>query len=781
MRSLHVWLAKLCLGTRSLNCYWAYSALCVFSIELIDMRPIFLAWLIYLLSLDLVAQPTVPTFTIKKTKGAIQLDGVLDEVDWQQAEVIDELWQQFPNDTSQSVVRTEFRATHDDRFIYFSAVSYDNIKGGYVISSLRRDFRGPGLDGVTFILDTFQDVTNGFFFGLSPAGVQREGLIANGYLRRDDVDLSWDNKWYSASKISDGYWTAEVAIPFKTIRFKAGAKKWNVKFYRQDSKENERAIWPLTPRIFEPGTLSYHGEMVWDEPLGKPGSNVSLIPYVADRMSQDFQNDIPRTNNFTIGGDAKIAVTPSLNLDLTINPDFSQVEVDRQVTNLDRFELVFPEKRQFFLENADLFASYGHLLARPFFSRRLGVLRDPNTGQNLQTKIHGGLRLSGNLNKYWRIGLLNMQTAKVKESGLPSFNNTVGTLQRRVGTNSNIRAIVINQQQFKTDSTDFKLGGYNYNRLAGLDYNYNFFNNKWTGNAFFHKQISAANPGREYAFGYSSVYSTRNVVINWFHQGIGRGYSPTLGYVPRSGYDRISPSGSLFFYPKSKTINSHGPMYDVAIIWDDLFGNTDREWMAGYNITFQSQASLTAQFKRTFIYLFSDFDPTNSPPEDNAVKLPTASEYRYGLSSINFISDPRKKFTLEATALTGTYFNGTRQALTGLFNYRMQPYGLLSLDLSYNRIKLPKPYASADIFLISPRVDLTLTKSVFFTTYFQYNSQYTNININSRFQWRFKPVSDLFIVYTDNYFYSFDNAAAQPNFSPKNRAIVLKLTYWLNM
>jgi hypothetical protein len=705
---------------------------------------------------------------------------VPDEGSWSEAEIVSDLIQQFPNDTSRSKVRTEFRATYDDHFLYFSAVAYDNVKGGHVISSLRRDFRGPGLDGVSVILDPFQDVTNGFFFGLSPAGVQREGLIANGYLRSDDLDLSWDNKWYSETKIHDGYWTAEFAIPFKTLRFKAGGNRWNVKLYRQDSKENERAIWPFTPRFFEPGNLNYTGEMIWDESLTKPGPNISIIPYAAGRVSEDFQNDQPRDGSVEFGGDAKIAITPSLNLDLTVNPDFSQVEVDRQVTNLDRFELFFPERRQFFLENADLFSSFGHIYARPFFSRRLGVSRDPNTGLNVQNKIYAGARLSGNLNKYWRVGFLNMQTAAIEESDIPSFNNTVATLQRRIGTNSNVRAIFVNQQQFKTDSTDFKWGGYNYNRVAGIDYNYNFLNNRWTGNAFFHKQFTEAKPKNEYAYGYSVIYNTRKLNFNWYQQVIGKGYNPAIGYVPRNGYNRISPSGMYFIYPKSQIINSHGPTFDMAIIWDDVYGYTDHDFMYGYAITFQSQATFQLNYKNVYTFLFNDFDPTNSPKEDNAVKLPMGTDYTYGNVSVNYISDPRKRVTYQFIALAGEYFNGHRQALTGVFNYRFQPYGLFSLDLSYNRIRLPEPYTSANIYLVGPRFDLTLTRSVFFTTYFQYNSQYKNVNINSRFQWRFKPVSDLFIVYTDNYFYAFENTSAYTNFTPKNRAFVIKLTYWFN-
>ncbi len=717
--------------------------------------------------------------SISRAIDAIKLDGAVDEASWAEAEMVSELRQQFPYDTSLSRVRTEFRATYDDSFVYFSMISHDNKPGGYAVSSLRRDFKGPGLDGVAVILDTFQDLTNAFFFGLSPAGVQREGLISNGYISQDNLDLSWDNKWYSAVKIYDGYWVSEMAIPYTTLRFKTGASRWNVKFYRQDSKENERAVWPWTPRNFEVGNLNYSAELVWDQPVQHPGSNISIIPYVAGNASKDFLNNKPGISTATVGGDVKIAVSSSLNLDLTVNPDFSQVEVDRQVTNLERFEIFFPERRQFFLENADLFTSYGHPFARPFFSRRIGVARDPNTGQNIQNRIIYGARLSGNVNKKYRVGFLNMQTAEVPESSVPSYNYTVATGQRRLGTNSNIRAIFVNRQTFQNDSGDFRLEGYGYNRVLGADYNYNFMDNRYTGTLFFHQQFTPENPGKEYSQGYSFVYNTRKLTFNLYQQSIGQNFNPAVGFVPRAGYQRISPSGSYSWYPAHSVINNHGPVGDVFYIWDNIHGLSDYQYTPGYKINFQNQSTLNLQFQSTYTLLLFDFDPTNSPPEEGAIKLPAFTGYTYTNASFSYGSDPRKFFTFLVGGLHGGYFNGTRTNLSASLNYRFQPYGVISIDANYNRITMPSPYTSADIYLISPRLDLTVTRNVFFTTFVQYNSQYKNMNINTRFQWRFRPVSDLFIVYTDNYFYSFDQP--NENFTPKNRAIVIKLTYWFNL
>lgn len=720
-----------------------------------------------------------PSFQIHRAETPISLDGRLEEPAWQAAEIVTELIQQFPYDTSASRLRTEFRVAYDDQFLYVGITAYDNVKGPYVISSLRRDFRGPGLDGAAIILDTFQDLTNAFFFGVNPMGVQREGLIANGYLRSEDLDLSWDNKWYSSSSIHEDHWIAEIAIPFKTLRFKSNAKAWNVKLYRQDSKENERAIWPRTPRNFEAGNLNYSGVMNWDEAPESPGTNVSLIPFIAGGQSRDFINETPRKDDFQLGGDAKVAVTSSLNLDLTINPDFSQVEVDQQVTNLDRFEIFFPERRQFFLENADLFSSYGHPFARPFFSRRIGVSRDPNTGQNVQNRILYGARLSGNVSQRWRMGFLNMQTAEVEESSIPSYNYTVATTQRRLGANSNVRAIFVNRQRFKTDSSDFRLEGYEYNRVAGIDYNYSFLNNKWTGNIFFHKQFTPQPVKHAYAHGYALSYATQTLSFNWYHQIFGRGYDPAVGFMPRKGYKRVSPSATYLFYPKSEVVVSHGPTLDMVYIWDDLYGFTDHDHRFGYGFIFRNNGTASITYRDVYTYLFNDFDPTNSPATEPIVKLPAFSDYRYRSVEAQYQTDPRKLFNVQLNAAAGQYFNGERMNLQGTFNYRFQPYGVISLNANYNKISLPEPYKSADIYLLGPRFDLTLTKSVFFTSFFQYNSQYNNVNINSRFQWRFKPASDLFIVYTDNYYYSFEDP--QYNFNAKSRAIVVKFTYWLNL
>ena len=299
---------------------------------------------------------------IHKTNEHIEVDGQLLESSWEVANKATDFWQYFPSDTSLAEDQTEVMMTYDDHFIYVAAKMYRSGSQEYETPSLRRDYRGSAFDGFSVVLDTYSDRTNAFSFGVNPYGVQREGLISNGGAGRGGpgrggggFSLDWDNKWYSEARRYDGYWIAEIAIPFKTIRYKKGVDTWLVNFYRIDSKTGERSTWSQIPVNFSIISLAFSKEIQWEEPLADPGKNISLIPYVAFQTLKDFEEQSDVDNSFAAGGDAKIAVTPALNLDLTFNPDFSQVEVDQQVTNLDRFEIFFPERRQFFLENADLF------------------------------------------------------------------------------------------------------------------------------------------------------------------------------------------------------------------------------------------------------------------------------------------------------------------------------------------------------------------------------------------------------------------------------------------
>lgn len=716
-------------------------------------------------------------YQIKKSEGLIKLDGILDENSWQGAEVLTNFQQQFPTDSLLAVSQTEIRLTYDDQYLYFSGIMYGQSKDRtYVTPSLRRDFRGAANDAIVFTIDTFLDNTNAFQFGVNPFGVQREGLIANGGSRGGDLDLSWDNKWKVQVRQYDGYWIAEGAIPFKTLRYNKGAEEWNIKFYRVDSETGERTVSAKTPQNFRIFALAFMNKLLWDEPLKKPAPNIAVIPYIASGLNRDFE-DLEQTSansDVSVGGDVKIGIGPSLNLDLTINPDFSQVEVDQQVTNLDRFEIFFPERRQFFLENADLFSEFGHPLARPFFSRRIGVAIDTSTAQNVQNKIHYGARLSGKIGNNWRIGLLNMQAAKIEEINVPGTNYTVAAIQRKVFDRSNIGAIFVNRQAVEDSLGEFSLNNDNYSRVIGVDYNLASADNKWIGKVFYHRELDTTNAAGNYSHAAYLIYESKTWVFSWAHVNVGDSYDAQVGFAPRQGFFRINPEIGHNFFPNSSWLNQYSIRADAEYFWGDD-NKTDHRYSLVYNMQLQNTSSITMSLNQRYTFLLNSFDPTRTDGNE----LLAGDDFTYNTFDFSYRSDFRRKLGYSLNGSFGEYFNGDRYNISGDINVRFQPYGALTLNVNYNKIEMPDPYNSADLLLIGPRFDLTMSKKLFFTTFVQYNNQIENLNINARLQWRFKPVSDIFLVYTDNY--GTQDQFGDTSFIKKNRALVFKISYWLNM
>lgn len=398
-------------------------------------------------------------YLVKYINQGINLDGKIDEKVWQQVEVLKSFRQYFPVDTAVAKNDTEIRMFFDDKNLYISAKMYSK-SSKYIVPSYRRDFRAGGNDNITYCFDTFSDHTNAFMFGTNPYGVMREGLLFNGATDNSFLNVFWDNKWKTESYIDDDAWVCESIIPFSTLRFKEGSESWLFKAYRFDSQTNEQSTLVQLPQNQIIMSLGYTLPIRFEKPLHKNGANLALIPYVAGRVSKDFEAKTPEAIYKTgIGLDAKIGVTSGLNLDLTINPDFSNVESDKQVVNLTRFDINLPEQRQFFIENSDLFTGFGSLITNPFlpstgtlivgnqlyspfFSRKIGIGLDTSTGVNVQSRINYGARLSGKIGDTWRIGILNSQTAKDSEKGIEAENFTVFALQKRVFQRSNIAAIL---------------------------------------------------------------------------------------------------------------------------------------------------------------------------------------------------------------------------------------------------------------------------------------------------------------------------------------------------
>lgn len=723
------------------------------------MKKYFLFLLIIACSLQTYAQKKNEAFRLKirKTTLPILIDGIANDKAWQDTDVADDFFMVLPQDTGKAVQHSEIRMIYDEKYIYLVATFYNNVPGPYYVESLRRDFSFGKNDNFLFFMDPFNNQTTGFSFGSNAAGAQWDGTMDAG----GNVDLNWDSKWISKVKRDKDKWVFEMAIPFKSIRYKQGVTEWGINFSRLDLKSSEKSSWTPIPRQFPTSSLAYTGVLEWDKAPPSTGVNFSIIPYMLGEVNNVFDEE-SKTDYFAkIGGDIKFAISSSLNLDLTINPDFSQVEVDRQITNLDRFELFFPEKRQFFLENADLFANYGYATIRPFFSRRIG----------LDVPIHAGVRLSGNLSEKWRVGIMDMQTASDKDIGLPSQNFGVVSFQKKVFSRSSIGMIFVNKESmnYPEDTEEFHDMYPKYNRNLGLEYNLASSNNLWTGKAFIFKSFSPDDSGNGITQAANIEYKSQK--WNWGVQeeSVGEHYRAEVGFVPRNGYIKMRPFLGYLFYPKDSKILSHGPKWTSIYYFNENMKKTDNLNLLQYFLNFRNRSSFKLTMFNEYVELQEPFDPTGSGKPE----LPAGSKHTWNAVRFNYLSKPQSMFTYAIGGRIGSYYeDGNWYSIDNELGYRFQPYVSLSSNISYNYISMPEPWDVTDFWLIGSEVDITFTNKLFFATLFQYNEQSNSFNLNSRFQWRYKPASDLFLVYTNNHML--------PPYSGRNWSLTLKVVYWFN-
>lgn len=691
---------------------------------------------------------------IKKAVSPVVIDGVMDEQAWKEAEVATDFFMITPMDTSSARLRTDVRMTYDDENLYIVAINYRlNPGDDNVVASMRRDFNFGQNDNFIFFLDTYDDQTNGFSFGANAEGAEWDGMMYDG----GSMNLNWDNKWTSTVVNYEDRWVFEAAIPFKSIRYDAGSTRWGVNFSRYDLTLFEKSGWAPVPRQFPSASLAYTGYLMWDEPPPSAGSNISIIPHVLGGVNRDFQFEDSRSYTRDAGVNAKIGVGSSMNIDLTVNPDFSQVEVDEQIIDLNRFEIFFPEKRQFFIENEDLFAGFGNHSVRPFFSRRIG----------LDAPIHAGGRLSGQINQNWRIGVMNMQTGSVDDTNTPSQNYSVIAVKRRFSSRSNFGLLFVNQD-ITGDRNQADISA--YDRNVGVEANLASSDDEWNSKFLVLKSFSPEAGARTFSHVGSLNYSDGNWDIEWEQEYVGEDYTAKVGFVPRRGYIRTNPEIGYLFYPGDGRVLSHGPSAQSSFYYNEQFERTDYEHDVQYRFNFQDGSRAEAQFSHNYVRLLTLFDPTGI----NGEFLEIGTEHSWNSWGAEYRSGSQNTFTYSLGARTGGFYNnGKRHNFYSDIGYRFQPYADLSLSFNYNILDLPEPWNRADFWLIGSRFDITFTKNIYVTTFLQYNEQLDNVNINARFQWRFQPASDFYIVYTDNYL--------PGSFTVKNRALLLKFTYWWNL
>jgi hypothetical protein len=723
--------------------------------------------LVTALVISLSASAQKRSVTAKLVSTDLVIDGKLDEAVWQSQEPSGGFTQYFPTDTLPATNDSNIRILYDKDAIYIG-LTMKTSSDEFVVNSLKRDYRGSGIDNIAVMFDTFNDGNNAFIFGMTPLGVQREGLITNGGATTSDYQFSWDAKWQGEAFIYDGYYSLEMSIPFNSLKFENNATKWGFRVHRFDMQTNETSVWVPIPQNQILGSLAFTGELEFEQPLSDSKTSVALIPFLTAGSSKDFENATPKSSFSSIGGDVKIPVGKGMNLDLTFNPDFSQVEVDNFITNLTRFEVSLPERRQFFIDNNDLFGAFGGGRdANPFFSRRIGIAKD-NEGNTIENGITAGMRLTGKLNDKLRVGVLSIQTESDLDNGIPSNNNSMIALQQKVFSRSNISAFIINRESSESENTDYE----KYNRVIGVDYNLASADNTYVGKFYTHKSLSPGDTDGNLSVGTNLQYNTRTWSGFLDAIYIDEEFVSDLGFIPRKGILKWGGKIGYRIWPKKGIFNSHS--FDTFQTYTHLssldYTQTDYLRNFGYEGRLNNQGQIELSINNRYTFLTDEFSPTR---QDDATPLPANSEYDYTSIRFQFQSDRRKLFSYNIQTDIGEFFNGTKSSFETRLSFRVQPKLNVGLNSNIDRIDLPEDFGNATIVLISPRIDYTFNRSLFWSTLIQYSNQRDNLGINSRLQWRFAPLSDLFLVYNDNYFVN--------QWGPRSRSINLKLTYWLNI
>ena len=707
---------------------------------------------------------------ISKASSPIKIDGLLDEETWTTAKETENFWRKWPNDIGLPRRQTYVKMSYDDNFLYIAFKAMDT--NYYVAQTLKRDQGFLMSDAVAIAIDPVNQRTNGFLFSVTPYNVQSEDLISTGS-SSDEITFSWDNKWFSATSRHETYWIAEIAIPFKTLRFKEGKKRWGINFVRNDVKSNEFSTWTDMPTNFPFYDFGYSGSLNWDQSPPVPGTNISLIPYMTGSMSDNNEEGTKSVGKLNGGFDAKVALSTSLNLDLTVNPDFSQVEVDKQVTNLTRFDLFFPERRTFFLENDDLFSSYGIPPIRPFYSRTIGLDKNGN-----KIPIAGGARISGNLTKKFRVGLMNMQT--VAKGDAAAQNYTALTFNQQVQSRSSIKGYFLNKQGIEDSKHKFNDPLDRYGRNGGLQYDFVSKSGKWnawSGNHFSFKEGIKSpqyyiNSGAGYfSKNWNAIVDFGKITDNYytdmgFLQRINN-YDALLDTTIRKGYNQVFNQVKHIFFPRTGSINQIRLGVENYMIYNLDGSFNESQHSLGLDLFFKNTSNLMieAGYNPSNLLFYTSFtDKAPIPP----------GKYKPKTIEVTFNTDIRKKFSYIFSVAGGGFFNGNLFNYQLTANYRVQPWGNFGFNIQQATIKLPAQYGTSNLFLIAPRIEINFSNNLFWTTFLQYNNQRNNFNINSRIQWRYKPMSDLFLVYSDNYF-------TDPFMKNKNRALVFKMNYWLNL
>jgi len=689
----------------------------------------------------------MPDITRRPTAQASSLDhepvidgDVLNDPVWENIKSIDELWQTKPNAGFPASEKTEIRIAYTATTFYLSVVCHDKEPDRLVVSDARRDATLDNTDSFLFILDTYHDGQNGFIFGTNSIGIEYDGQVDNegqgnfstNRLQSGTIggfNLNWDASWTVRALVGDFGWSAEFAIPLRTLRFASGKDKiWGINFQRNIRKTNEIAYWAPLPIQFDLKRLSLEGTLTGLN-LQSPG-NLKLIPYVLGRVSRDFE-EVPSETKAkpAFGADVKYSITPAVTLDLTYNTDFAQVEVDQQQVNLDRFNLFFPEKRPFFLENAGQFSVGSPGEVDLFFSRRIGIGPEGEI-----VPIIGGARLSGKI-KNTNIGFLNLFTDEATELQIEKNNFTVARINQQLAQRSSIGAIFVNRQGMGNKEND-------YNRTYAMDGKWGL-GKKATISGFYAKTESPDTVSDEQAFKLLASYEWNGLRSTLGYSQLGEGFNPEVGFLLRSAYRK--PEASV--YKQFRMNGKFGllelrPHVTYRSYWnfsgflETSYLHIDNHWVWINGLEIHTGINFTTE---------GVVDPFEIS-EDIFV---THGTYNHKEAQLVLITNPSKPVYINVRSVMGGSFGGTRYLNSGTLGFRIGDKFNSEYSLALNDVRLPTGDFLAKVF--AARITYSFKPRINVQSFIQYNSEADLWSLNIRFNLLEQANTGLFIVYNDVY------------------------------
>ncbi len=701
----------------------------------------------------LLGAPEEKTLTAVYVKSGIVVDGNLDEAEWSLAQPATDFTQKEPREGVPATERTEVRLLYDEENLYLGVYCFDSAGDkGIVLTDVRRDYVPFQGDHFSVLLDTFDDNRNAFVFGTNPGGGMREGQTGGDGKTQN---FNWDAIWYVKSKITELGWQTEMAIPFKTLRFRDNERQvWGVNFTRRIRRKNEVVHWAHIPRPYRSSRVSLAGEV--DGMSGiRQGRNLYVKPYLSAPLLRREEDDVDFLPD--VGFDVKYGLTPSLTLDLTVNTDFAQVEADEQQINLTRFSLFFPEKREFFLENANIFEFgrpfRGFRAVRdliPFFSRRIGL------SDRELVPILGGVRLSGTAGKY-RVGVLSIQTDEFQTDDLeeiPSTNFLVARFRRDILLNSDIGAIFTNKQ----------VSGSEFNRTYGVDTNLNFLR-YLDISSFLLKTDTSGITGKDAAADLRISWNDRLFDIQASHLTIQEDFNPEVGFVPRTGIRKSAGQFAVKPRPEERItwIREFRPSLSIDYITNQENVLETRTSAQNISIFFQAGGNLSFNRRERFERLDEE-DEGGFEIRDGQF-IPNG-DYQTTEYFTSFASDMSRMLSGRVNFRTGGFWDGEKDSYQLRFDFKPGYRFSAQVTWSYDDVTLPSGDFTTN--LVATRWRYSFSTDMFLNALIQYNSAEKEISSNIRFNMTYKPLSDLFLVY---------NERRSSTGEVIDRAFIGKLTY----